>query len=248
MRLVLIQPMSHLQDRLAGYLGGSVKTERELQGLHGAEYVAAFAKTSPYRLERLVDSIVMDAEDEAVDFGCGDGMLMPLVAPRVKRYTGVDFSPEFIEKARGRQMRLCMDNVELFTGDIIGFCNDRPASFTLAFAMDFSEHVYDDDWLVMLRSMRRSMKPGGRLYMHTPNADFFVERMKASNFILKQFPEHIAVRNVDGNLDLLLKAGFRLGGLELMPHYNVLRYLHPLSRLPLIGKYMKARIFLECLA
>lgn len=225
-----------------------MKTERELQGLHGAEYVAAFAKTSPYRLGRLVDSMVMDAEDEAVDFGCGDGMLMPLVAPRVKQYTGVDFSPEFIAAARRRQMQLRSDNVELFTGKIIEFCNERPASFSLAFAMDFSEHVYDDDWLDILRSIRTSMKPDGKLYLHTPNADFFVEKMKKSNFILKQFPEHIAVRSVDENLDLLLKAGFRLGKLQLMPHYNVLRHLHPLSRLPLIGKYMKARIFLECLA
>jgi hypothetical protein len=44
--------------------------------------------------------------------------------------------------------------------------------------MDFSEHVYDDDWLKILSSIKNSIKSGGSLYLHTPNSLFFVEQMK----------------------------------------------------------------------
>jgi hypothetical protein len=69
--------------------------------------------------------------------------------------------------------------------------------------------------------------------------------MKRHNFLVKQFPEHIAVRNLKENIDLLEKAGFQVSKTQLIPHYNILRFLHPLSFLPIIGRYFQARIFVE---
>ena len=111
--------------------------------------------------------------------------------------------------------------------------------------MDVSEHVPDDEWRDALRSIRRALKPGGVLYLHTPNADFFLEMMKERNFIFRQFPVHIAVRDTADNTALLVDAGFEIRRVDLLPHYNVLRYLHPLSALPIVGKYLAARIFIR---
>jgi hypothetical protein len=69
--------------------------------------------------------------------------------------------------------------------------------------------------------------------------------MKDKNFLLKQFPEHIAVRSMQGNTRLLLEAEFTIRDAQRLPHYNWLSVLHPLSRLPGLGKYFGARLFIE---
>ena len=61
------------------------------------------------------------------------------------------------------------------------FRNKNIRKFDLGFAMDFSEHVYDKQWIEILKSIRKSMKPDGKLYLHTPNFDFFLEKMKDRN-------------------------------------------------------------------
>ncbi len=222
-----------------------MKTPDELKALHGAAYVEAFARVSPARIRRLLPRMRLAPGDRVVDFACGDGLLMEQVAPRVRSYVGVDFSAPFIAAANRRRVRLGIENAEFVCAEIGDFCARHAASFDAAFAMDFSEHVYDPDWLRILGHIHASLRPGGRFYLHTPNAEFFVERMKQRGFILRQFPEHVAVRSPRENRALLEQAGFRVVRLQLLAHYNALRWLHPLSFLPLLGPLFKARIFIE---
>jgi hypothetical protein len=93
--------------------------------------------------------------------------------------------------------------------------------------------------------MRRSLKTGGRLYLHTPNARFVLERLKSRNLILRQSPEHVAVRDMAGNLEFLRESGFTIAAAHFVRHYNVLRFLHPLRHAPVIGPWFEARIFIE---
>jgi hypothetical protein len=44
---------------------------------------------------------------------------------------------------------------------------------------------------------------------------------------------------------LLEQAGYSECRAEYISHYNVLRLLHPFSYLPVVGRYLKARIFIE---
>lgn len=221
-------------------------TEQELKDLYGKTYVEAFgAQQSQQRLARLVPLMKLQLIDHVVDFACGNGMLLPMVAGRVQSYTGVDFSQDFIAAAQARQAASGVTGAYFVCADIIDFCAENPAKFDVAFAMDFSEHVYDEAWVMLLQAIKTSLKPGGRLYLHTPNATFFLEQMKARNFIVKQFPEHIAVRTLEHNVRLVEKSGFHARAVHLLPHYNILRFLHGLSGLPWVGKYFQARIFME---
>ncbi len=223
-------------------------TENELKKLHGKQYVESFEKNqSQFRVERLVDSIRLEPKYRVVDFGCGNGMLLPFLANKVKMYTGVDFSEEFISLANRKKEQLSISNAEFICSDILKFCKENNNRYDVAFAFDFSEHIYDKDWLAILTAIKESLKPGGRLYMHTPNADFFLEKMKRHNFIVKQFPEHIAVRNPEENAVLLKKAGFKIKQMDLIPHYNTLKILHFFSFIPFLGKFFKARIFIEAI-
>jgi|GEM_PF-454693 cyclopropane fatty-acyl-phospholipid synthase-like methyltransferase len=225
------------------------KTPEQLQALYGVAYVDSFNSTQLLaRIERLLARCSVGKSDKVVDFGCGSGLLMPYLAPRAHSYTGVDFSSAFIATAVARQQQLGIANADFHCDDITHFCRQHQGEFDAAFALDFSEHVYDDEWLQILTAIRSSLKPGGRFYLHTPNREFFVEVLKAHNVILRQFPEHIAVRTPPHNLALLAAAGFHHNNLQLLPHYNVLKWLHWLSWLPLAGKYFKARIFIEARA
>jgi 2-polyprenyl-6-hydroxyphenyl methylase / 3-demethylubiquinone-9 3-methyltransferase len=221
-------------------------SENELKRLHSKEYVESFEKEqSKFRLERLIKTVNLSSEYRVADFGCGNGMLLPLLASKVKSYTGIDFSQEFIDCAERRKSELSISNAEFFCADIVRFCEENKRSYDAAFAMDFSEHVYDEGWLAILKAIRISLKQGGLFYMHTPNSEYFLEIMKKHNFIIKQFPEHVAVRSPRENIVLLEKAGFKINRVQLIPHYNVLRLLHPISYLPCIGRFFKARILIE---
>jgi hypothetical protein len=72
--------------------------------------------------------------------------------------------------------------------------------------------------------------------------------MKRRNFILRQSPEHIAVRDMAANLGLLRDSGFGVTSARFVRHYNVLRFLHGLRRLPGVGSWFEARIFIEARA
>ena len=64
--------------------------------------------------------------------------------------------------------------------DIVAFCARHPNHFDAAFALDFSEHIYDDQFLRIFRAIHGSLKPGGSLYLHTPNAEYFMERLRSA--------------------------------------------------------------------
>ena len=223
-----------------------MKSDEELKNLHGQTYVDSFVKRqSESRLSRLVDKIEVVKSDRVVDFACGAGLMMPYLSPKVDSYIGVDFSEAFIAVARNKSTELGFSNTLFYCADIIEFCQKNKQAFDVALAMDFSEHVYDENWLNLLKAIRASLRQNGRLYLHTPNADFFIELFKQKNFLLKQFPEHVAVRNIQENRSLLESAGFVVTKCHAIPHYNILKFLHVFSRLPIIGKYFEARIFIE---
>lgn len=219
----------------------------DLKALYGKQYVENFAQNqSLQRIGTLLKFVNLRPQDHVADFGCGNGMLMPLLAPIVASYTGIDFSESFIAAANQRKQEGSWKNVQFHCSSIQAFCAENKGIYDTAFTLDFSEHVYDEDWLDILRHIRQSLKPGGKLYLHTPNADFLIEQMKQHHIILKQFPEHVAVRNTEQNIALLKAAGFTVSNVRLLPHYvMLLKPLHVFSFLPVLGKYFKARIFIE---
>lgn len=221
------------------------KSSEELKEIYGKDYVEKYSTHSLFRIERLMKYIELDATYHAADFACGNGMLMPLVAPRVASYAGVDFSADFIKEAEHKKSVLGIKNAELFCANINDFCGTHEGVFDCAFAMDFSEHVYDNEWLELLSNIGKSLKKGGSLYVHTPNALFFSELMKTHSIFMSHHPGHVAVRSPDENARLLVGAGYTIKKILLLPHYNFLRFIHFMSYLPYIGKHFKARVFIE---
>lgn len=206
--------------------------------LHSGEYVERFKSQPIERVRNLVRRMDIKPTDRIADFGCGTGLLLQAL-DEFGTYDGVDFSPDFIRVAKdwgkGRGRFHC--------ADIISFSEEHRGQFDIAATLDFSEHIDDATFEAIYSAIRSSLKPEGRLYLHTPNLDFFMERLKDRG-ILKQFPEHIAVRTAEHNVDLLKRCGFKSVTCEVIPHYNALKLVHPLSKLPLLGKGFGARLWI----
>lgn len=222
----------------------NLSKQEDTRKLHGADYVSMYEKKTDDRIRRILKNILIPHKGTVADFGCGNALLLPLIHDSVKKYIGVDFSDDFIRMAEKKQADLGISNAEFHCGSIQEFCQDREDAFDAVFALDLSEHVYDEEWQEIVDAMHFCLKSGGKAFLHTPNRDFLVESMKAHDFILKQFPEHVAVRNGAGNAAFFESAGFADVSITYIPHYTFLRYLHPLADFPLIGRYFRARILL----
>jgi 2-polyprenyl-6-hydroxyphenyl methylase/3-demethylubiquinone-9 3-methyltransferase len=224
----------------------SDKIERARR-LHSGKYVEMYERKPVSRLRRLVPRLKLRGDEVLADFACGNAMLLPLVHARIRGYHGVDFSEDFIRVARERAAAAGIVNCAFHCRDIVEFCDQHCGQFDIGTAFDFSEHIDDQDFVRIFTAIRASLKPGGRLLLHTPNLDFFMERLKERG-VLAQFPEHIAVRTGDQNRALLRQCGFtdQQIRVDYIAHYNVLGILHFLRHLPLIGKYFRARLVIEC--
>lgn len=224
-------------------------SEEELRAIYGPAYVEEYArreKRQKRRIGNILRHVALGPQDVVGDFGCGNGVLAELVCSEVRTYLGVDFSSEFIRHARERKRVRDLENATFHCEDIVSFCRARPESFDKAFALDFTEHLYDETLLDVLRAVRESLRPGGALYLHTPNGRFVLEILKTRGF-LRQIEGHVAVRSEEQYADLLRTAGFRDVDVSHLPHYiKPLAALHLLSRLPLAGRYLRARLLIRC--
>jgi len=154
--------------------------------------------------------IHLDSDYRIADFACGNGMFMPFIASKVASYVGIDFSKEFIRSSNNKKELLGIKNAEFICADIDDFCENHIESFDCASALDFSEHVYDDEWINILKSMRNSLKKDGSIYIHTPNRLFFTEVFRNNLWFSSPNTGHVAVSSPDENVKLLIKAGYRI--------------------------------------
>ncbi len=221
-------------------------TQQQLQDFYRQDYVDHHATTANDRLSRLLPHIDWHADDRVLDCACGSGQFLELIHGRVAHYVGVDFSAEFIRKCTAQQAEHGIRNAEFVCADLVDFCTAHPQEFDKCFALDFSEHIYDDDFVRIFRAIHASLKDGGQLYIHTPSADYFLEKLKAAG-ILKNDPTHIGVRNGPQMCRLLNEAGFDSPRVQHLAHYvKPLNRFHALSAVPGIGRWFRARLFITC--
>lgn len=210
------------------------------------DYVARYHREPGERLRRLVERMDLAPDMVVADFACGSGLLLDLLRDRVGTYYGVDVTRKMIEEARRRHRVQEGGNAEFHCQSIAEFCETHRGAIDRAFALDFTEHVHDGELVEILTAIRASLTPRGVLYVHTPNAAYFLEILK-SRGVLTQIPSHIAVRDAKDNVALLERAGFRDCRVETLPHYlPSLAWLHRLSGLAGIGRHLEARLFIEC--
>jgi cyclopropane fatty-acyl-phospholipid synthase-like methyltransferase len=221
-------------------------SDDQLRSIYGQSYVDQYDPHAHQRMQRMLPYFDLSGQEVVADFGCGNGVLLELIASRVRDYVGVDFSEEFIRAAEQRRDDRAIGKGTFTRADLVEFAERHANYFDAAFALDFSEHVYDDQFLRIFRAIHKALKPAGSLYLHTPNREYFVEHFRQWG-LLKQIEGHVAVRTAGRHQTLLAECGFVDVRIRYVAHYLRLgAALHGLSVLPGVGRYFQARLFIHC--
>jgi len=218
----------------------------ELRDFYREDYVQKFDSTSSIqikRIENIVNNLELEENKVVVDYGCGNGLLYETLENKIKEYNGIDFSDEFIAIFKKRINYENKSNVKLYAEDIVDFAVSHKNEFDYAFTLDFSEHIFDNQFIQIYKSIISTLNTNGKLFLHTPNGDYFIEILKNKG-IMKQFPEHVAVRNFNQYVKLFNEIGIVNLEVKYLPHYTWLKYLNSLSHIPIIGKYFRARLLI----
>ena len=120
-------------------------------------------------LEHLVRYEMLPGNKEHIvlDVGCGAGHGSNLLSKKYKKVYGVDISPDAIEYAKNNW---ASDNIEF----VVGSAMDIPfpdSTFDTISAFEVFEHL--SDWRKFLSELRRVLKPGGVVYISTPNKTLY---------------------------------------------------------------------------
>jgi SAM-dependent methyltransferase len=111
------------------------------------------------------------------DVCCGRGLQLPVLyryASRIASYTGLDIAAANLDEARRRITGLdacyggCLFDMELIKCDVAEPWPQRPA-FDAAVYTSALEHLPRELGIASLRNTAAALKPGGVLYLSTPN-------------------------------------------------------------------------------
>jgi SAM-dependent methyltransferase len=244
---------TELSPREAALYYGAVTFESDLypdEYFDGLHKVTSFAAPERKWQERDRDILALARPTKdtiLLDLGSARGDVCFLLAPLVREAIGIDASPKALEIAERERARRGLRNVRFVQGDVAELAPLPDASVDVAGAFDLLEHVDDATVRQMLGALRRVLRPGGVFVAYTPNREHYVERMKAHNVVLAQFPEHIAVRRPAEIRRLLEEEGWRADEMRYAtaPFPGVRWAERLLAPLPGVGRLFRYRILLR---
>lgn len=107
-----------------------------------------------------------DKECQILDFGCGFGSLIIFLKENgFYNIAGIDLSPEQVEVAH----KLGLQEVQ--EANVFDFLSNKANAFDVITGIDIIEHFTKDEFLKLLKTLRQSLKPGGKVLFRTCNMD-----------------------------------------------------------------------------
>lgn len=110
--------------------------------------------------------------ERLIEAGCGNGVFSMEAARRGYDVLALDMGEANIEKARKRSVMCGIRGVSFEMADVrfLDEHHDLLLRFDTAVSLETLEHILDDR--KFMRDLARCLKPGGRLLLTTPNADY----------------------------------------------------------------------------
>jgi 2-polyprenyl-3-methyl-5-hydroxy-6-metoxy-1,4-benzoquinol methylase len=180
------------------------------------------------------------------EIGCAAGHFLAAIAHHIGHGTGIDTADAAIRAATKIKDQRDLQNIDFvgISAQDYAAASDRHHQCHYVFLMDVTEHIDDDVMLEVFGASRQLLRSDGQLVIHTPNLDYWLERLKSKN-IVPQLEGHIAVRNQSQYARLLDKAGFEVVRHKNLPHYRQpLRLIDSIFlHIPLLGSLFSSRLF-----
>ena len=220
------------------------------EGLHPHHWFRTPARKYFERDRDVLRVVAPGPADLVVELGSARGDVSFLLSRRCRQVVGVDAAPEAIAMAETERRRRGIPNVRWLEADVANLSAIEGGAVDAVAAIDLVEHIDDPTLRAMLSECRRILKPGGRLGIYTPDRLHYVERMKAHGILLRQFPQHIAVRTAAAYRGFLEEEGFSLAldtwSVSPFPAVRIAEQL--LAPLPLIGRTFRYRILMSAVS
>ncbi len=142
--------------------------KKEYASVAVADQANKLAEHSPYlreRIEKTLRLVAPKAGMKILDLGCAVGTMSFAAASHGAEVTGIDYTPEMIDKARHLAAERNIDNVTFQVGDVseTHFAGD---SLDSIIATDIVEHLYPDLRQKTLHECYKALKHGGGLGHH----------------------------------------------------------------------------------
>jgi len=220
-------------------------TDAELAALYGSrDYFegndqvgyADYAASRPQlqrTFQRKLDALLAHGPvRDLFEVGCGTGeYLQQAKRAGIARVVGLDRNPWAIEQVRAAGLEARVGSIECLVGD---------EPFDAAVMLDLIEHVTDP--IPFLRTVRGHLRPGGRLFIMTPNIRSWLARVSGQRWVSFKIPEHVFYYSPRSIRALLDRAGFDTVSVRPTGQYvSVDFFLDRLSRLqPLAARAVGA--------
>ena len=119
-----------------------------------------------YSYEYLLPRI--STETRLLDAGCGGGDFALAVAHLgAAEVVGVDFDGKAIKRAESKRTGAECRNCRFLRGDVSAI--DLPGLFDYSVLNDVIEHLSDEELMILFGRLRKLLRPGGEVVIHTPN-------------------------------------------------------------------------------
>ena len=154
-------------------------TESEFKPLH---------QINPLRLA-WIDGLASLKGKQALDVGCGGGILADSMARIGASVTGIDLSTKALRVAQLHALEAATSNVSYEEISAEDLARERPASFDVVTCMEMLEHVPDPASVV--RACHALAKPGGWVFFSTinRNAKAFLFAIVGAEYVLGMLPK-----------------------------------------------------------
>jgi 2-polyprenyl-6-hydroxyphenyl methylase/3-demethylubiquinone-9 3-methyltransferase len=142
---------------------------------------------NPLRLA-WIDQLAGLAGKQALDVGCGGGLLSEAMAKKASQVTGIDLAARPLGVARLHAMEAEVGNLEYREIAAEALAAERPGSYDVVTCMEMLEHVPDPSSIV--RACSQLVRPGGWVFFSTLNRNpkSFLFAIVGAEYVLKLLP------------------------------------------------------------
>jgi SAM-dependent methyltransferase len=135
-----------------------------------------------------------------LDVGCGAGALLRAASRSGWEVVGTEVAAAAVDALRGQGLDVRLGQLEAL--DL------EPASFDVVSAVEVLEHIADPRGLIATAAAL--IRPGGALYLTTPNGRGISARLLKTRWSVMSPPEHLQLFSIDGLRQALQSAGLEV--------------------------------------
>ncbi len=167
-------------------------------GSNGLGFLLYFFPTRRRTVGEEVRFLQYKRQGRVLDVGCGSGNWLAFMQDLGWKGIGCDFDPSAVQAAAQRGLDVRLGPIETQ--------NFSDAEFDAVTLNHVIEHLPNP--LETLRECLRVLKPGGSLFVATPNANSLSHTVFGKDWRGLELPRHLFVFTPNALSSLLLKAGF----------------------------------------